>query len=101
MSEQTYIPDIFFRIGLQSLVLVGMLTLPMPYVVGIGVVGIIVFGMYEIVFGGVLFDVVHAVPFTSLPVGNYPLTALFLVCVSCALVARATLSRTYFLSRHS
>ncbi len=98
MQEYSVHPlAISLRVGLQTLVLVGVLTLPIGYVLAIGVVGIIGFGMYEIVLGGVLFDAAHAALFTSMPLGDFPVTALFLVCVSLAVLARRTISHTYFL----
>jgi hypothetical protein len=71
--------------------MISALALPLPYVIVFGLVNIMGFGMYEGVIAGLLFDAVHTALFGSIALGEFPVTALFLVFVTCGVIARRVL----------
>jgi hypothetical protein len=91
MNERLLPSHIVLRILLDSLLFVSALTLPLPYVVVLGALSLIGFGMYEGVVGGLLFDAVHTALSTNISIGELPITALFLVFLTLGLIGRRTL----------
>lgn len=89
--EQLFPRHIVARVAVDLLLLLSAFVLPLPYVIGMGAVIIVGFGYYEGVLAGLLFDSVHLALFERASLGEFPVTALFLIFLSIGLIARRVL----------
>jgi hypothetical protein len=86
------------RLAFDLLLVVAVLTLPIEYVVILGSIYILGFGMYEAVGAGVMYDATHVALFEHLSPGEFPLTAFYLIMVTIGVFVRTLFVR--FSSHH-